>query len=108
MRIRTLATIFSVAIAAPLLAGDQTRPHTPRLELRAIPRMAFSPVVVVVSAELRGGDELEDFYWPALEWDWDDGGTSSRESGCPPFEPGSPWTAGSPPSTSSARQACTL
>jgi hypothetical protein len=88
MRIRTLATILSVAIAAPLLAGDQTRPRKPRLELRATPRMAFSPVVVLATAELRGGDELEDFYCPALEWHWDDGGSSSRESDCPPFEPG--------------------
>jgi hypothetical protein len=50
--------------------------------------MAFSPVVVLATAELRGGGELEDFYCPALEWDWDDGGTSSRESHYPPFEPG--------------------
>ena len=44
------------------------------------------PVLVV--AELNGGDDLEEFYCPGLEWDWGDGERSRHEADCPPFEPG--------------------
>jgi hypothetical protein len=60
----------------------------PRLDLRATPRVAFSPANVLLTAELVGGDEVEEFYCPALEWSWGDGGKSVQESDCPPFEPG--------------------
>jgi hypothetical protein len=38
-------------------------------------------------AELVGGDEHEDYYCPALEWDWGDGNRSAQESDCEPFGP---------------------
>ena len=75
-------------LAGPATAGDQDRARKPRLELRATPRMAFSPVMVLATAELRGGETAEEFYCPSLEWEWDDGGKSSQESDCPPFAPG--------------------
>jgi hypothetical protein len=50
--------------------------------------VALSPVNVVLMAELVGGDELEEFYCPGLEWDWGDGARSAHEADCPPFEPG--------------------
>ena len=82
--------VFSVLsfLALPASAGDQARAGKPRLELRATPRMAFSPVMVLATAELRGGESAEEFYCPALEWEWDDGAKSSQESDCPPFAPG--------------------
>lgn len=79
-------TLVLLALAAPVLATD--KPDRPRLDLRATPRMAFSPTVVNVTAELAGGDEIEDFYCPELEWDWDDGARSVRGSDCPPFQQG--------------------
>ena len=83
-----LATfVLSCFPLAPADAGDQDRARKPRLELRATPRMAFSPVMVLATAELRG-EGGEEFYCPALEWDWDDGAKSGHESDCPPFEPG--------------------
>ena len=60
----------------------------PKLDLRATPRMAFSPVNVLITAELTGGDDVEEYYCPELEWDWDDGGKSVHEADCPPFESG--------------------
>ena len=60
----------------------------PRLDLRATPRVAFSPANVLLTAELVGGDEVEEFYCPALEWNWGDGGKSVQESDCPPFQAG--------------------
>lgn len=84
-----VALTISSFTAAPSSAGDQgARARKPRLEVRATPRMAFSPVMVLATAELRGGDVAEEYYCPALEWDWDDGGKSGQQSDCPPFEPG--------------------
>jgi hypothetical protein len=92
MRTRFAGLVCAVfvlsSLALPAVAGDQERARKPRLELRATPRMAFSPVMVLATAELRGGEPAEEFYCPALEWEWDDGGRSSQESDCPPFAPG--------------------
>jgi hypothetical protein len=79
-------TLVLLALAAPIAAAENG--NRPRLDLRATPRMAFSPTVVYVTAELAGGDEIEDFYCPELEWDWDDGARSQRGSDCPPFQAG--------------------
>lgn len=70
------------------LAGAEEKPKKPRLDLRVTPRMAFSPVTVLVVAELQGGDDVEEFYCPEVEWEWDDGGKSVNEGDCAPFEPG--------------------
>jgi hypothetical protein len=78
----------ALALASLAGAAEPARARKPRLELRATPRMALTPVTVFVTAELRGGDEAEDFYCPSLEWDWDDGGRSVHEADCPPFRPG--------------------
>jgi len=80
---------FGLAAAtATALAAADAKPKKPRLELRATPRMAFSPVNVFLTAELTGGDDVEEYYCPELEWEWDDGGKSTQESDCAPFEAG--------------------
>jgi len=66
----------------------EAKPKKPRLDLRATPRLAFSPVNIFLTAELQGGDDVEEFYCPELEWDWDDGGKSVHEADCVPFEAG--------------------
>ena len=87
MRFRTaVVPLIALALATPAAAG--TRPSRPRFDLRASPRIAFSPVHVLVVAELKGGDDLEEFYCPGLEWDWGDGERSLHESDCAPFAPG--------------------
>lgn len=50
--------------------------------------MAFSPVSVLVIAQLVGGDEHEDFYCPDVEWDFGDGSRSAQQSDCEPFMDG--------------------
>ncbi|HVD78707.1 MAG TPA: hypothetical protein VNH43_13915 [Vicinamibacteria bacterium] len=86
-----LAAVIAVVLAAPASTGE-TRPEAklkkPRLDLRATPRMAFSPVNIFLTAELQGGDDVEEYYCPQLEWDWDDGGKSVHEGDCPPFVAG--------------------
>jgi len=86
-----LAVLVALGLAAPLPADDakpEAKLKKPRLDLRATPRMAFSPVNIFLTAELQGGDDVEEYYCPELEWDWDDGGKSVQEGDCPPFAAG--------------------
>jgi hypothetical protein len=80
--------IVSLVAAAPAPAGERAKARKPRLDLRATPRFSFTPSTVLVTAELNGGDDDEEFYCPAVVWDWDDGGRSANEADCPPFQPG--------------------
>ena len=86
-RVGALAAMVALAVAGTSGAGDE-KPKKPRLELRATPRMAFSPVSVFLTAELVGGNDVEEYHCPELEWDWDDGGKSVHEGDCEPFEEG--------------------
>ena len=86
MRTTTLTAIIIAALATAGFTAEKTR--KPRLDLRAAPRMAFSPVNVLLTAELMGGDDVDQFYCPEIEWNWDDGGKSVHESDCAPLEAG--------------------
>jgi hypothetical protein len=84
--------VLAAFLAAQSDAGDakpEAKLKKPRLDIRATPRMAFSPVNIFLIAELQGGDDVEEYYCPQLEWDWDDGGKSVQEGDCPPFTAGS-------------------
>jgi len=80
--------VILVTATAGVAADKAVRVKKPRLDLRASPRMAFSPVNVLLTAELSGGDDIEDFHCPEVEWDWDDGGKSVHEADCAPLEGG--------------------
>jgi hypothetical protein len=82
------AAVAVLSCAGLVAAGEGGRPKRPRLDLRASPRVAFSPVEILVIADLKGGQDIEDFYCPGLEWDWGDGSRSAHESDCSPFEAG--------------------
>ena len=88
MNPRARAALVAVSLAASLTLGAEAKPKKPSLEMRVTPRMAFSPVTVLMVAELKGGDDIEQYYCPEIEWDWDDGGKSVHEADCPPFENG--------------------
>ena len=90
MKRLTAAAVFLLlaASAGGPVCADEAKVKKPRLDLRATPRMAFSPVRILVTAELSGGADVEDYHCPEIEWDWDDGGKSVQESDCKPFEPG--------------------
>jgi hypothetical protein len=89
-----LAVVAALAASAPAAEKPADKPaekkvKKPALDLRATPRMAFSPVNILLTAELTGGDDdAEEYYCPELEWDWDDGGKSVHEADCPEFEAG--------------------
>jgi hypothetical protein len=81
------AAVIAVGLVGAAGAGEE-KPKKPHLELKASPRIAFSPVNVFISAELVGGADVEEYHCPEIEWDWDDGGKSTHESDCAPFEAG--------------------
>lgn len=83
-----LTGLLAFALATPAMAGSALKAKNPRLDLRAFPRIAFSPVNVLLTAELVGGEDVEEYYCPAVEWDWDDGSKSFHEADCAPFEDG--------------------
>ena len=85
---RLAVASLAAAVLAAAAADAAPKPKRPRLELRATPRMTFSPAHILFTAELTGGDDLEDYHCPEIEWDWDDGGKSVQETDCKPFEPG--------------------
>jgi hypothetical protein len=80
--------VLAIAAVAPALEAGESGGKAPAIEIRTVPRMAFSPVNVLVIAELRGGDDLEEYYCPEIEWDFDDGTKSTREGDCAPYQPG--------------------
>jgi hypothetical protein len=87
---RRLVSFVALVLSAPTpsLAGEAHVPDAsgrPQLELRVTPPAAFSPATVLVVARLVGGRDLEGFYCPEVEWDFGDGGRSTREGDCPPF-----------------------
>jgi hypothetical protein len=88
MSTRAFAAFLVVSLAAPASRGGEPKLKKPALEMRVSPRMAFSPVTVLLVAELKGGDDSEQYYCPEIEWDWDDGGKSVHEADCPPYESG--------------------
>jgi hypothetical protein len=81
-------TFLLVLAATAGTGGGQEGPKKPRMDVRAYPRIALGPTNVLVTAELQGGHDVEDFYCPRLVWEWGDGDRSVQESDCPPFEPG--------------------
>lgn len=72
----------------PQSAGDE-KVKKPSLSVRASPPISFSPANILVVAELKGGpDDYEDYYCPAIEWDWGDGTRSEAAVDCDPYEAG--------------------
>jgi hypothetical protein len=83
-----IALAATAALAASSVLFADAKPKKPKLDLKATPRMAFSPVTVFMTAEFIGGDDVEQFYCPEIEWEWGDGGKSIHEADCPPYQSG--------------------
>ena len=87
---RTLVALAVLSLPGASLgdAEDKKKLKKPGLELRSSPRFAFSPANIFFTAELKGGDDVEELYCPEVEWEWGDGGKSVKEADC------DPWTEG--------------
>jgi hypothetical protein len=89
MKALTLALVcaFAALMVRPVLGADKDK--RPSLSLKASPAIAFSPARVVVTADIKGGpDDFEEYYCPAIEWEWGDGTKSDQSADCDPYEPG--------------------
>jgi hypothetical protein len=77
------------AVAVITTSAQKSDKERPSLSLKASPMMTFSPAKILLTAELKGGaDDYEDYYCPAIEWDWDDGTKSEANNDCDPYEAG--------------------
>ncbi|HVL66591.1 MAG TPA: hypothetical protein VM364_04935 [Vicinamibacterales bacterium] len=91
----TARTIAAV-VGGLLAAGPLTSAHAaasdrkkPKISIRANPPAGFSPLRVVLTAELRGGDDDHpDYYCPTIEWVWGDDTRAESVTDCDPYEPG--------------------
>jgi hypothetical protein len=93
--VASLLVFATVVAAAPQSADKRSKdkdtpdPKRPKITLKANPLIAMAPARVVLTAELVGGDnDFEEFYCPAVEWEWGDGTKSESASDCAPYEQG--------------------
>src|SRR5947207_903622 len=69
--------------------NDKDQSKRPRLNLRAQPAIGIAPARMTLSAELVGGaNDFEEYYCPAVTWDWGDDTVSESQIDCPPYESG--------------------
>ena len=87
MMTRKVAAVFTLIVSAAIVTGgDQKRPS---IAVRASPSAGFSPLKVVLSAEIKGGpDDFADFYCPTIEWVWGDDTRAESTVDCDPYEAG--------------------
>jgi|SRR5262245_1819463 len=84
MKILALPLMIAVALSPGAIEEKK-----PKISLKANPSMGMSPVRVVVTADLTGGsDDSEEFYCPAVEWEWGDDTRSTNTADCDPYEAG--------------------
>ena len=82
----SLALLLSSASLATNVPDKDKRAS---IAVKASPSIAFSPARVVVTADVKGGDDdAEEIYCPAIEWEWGDGTRSDQAADCDPYEPG--------------------
>jgi len=88
---KAVRALLSCAVALGTVvphASAEDKGKKPSLNIRATPRFSFSPASILFTAELKGGDDIEELYCPEIEWEWGDGGKSVQESDCDPWQPG--------------------
>ena len=89
---RWLLSVAIVGAAVPTSASAPAEPaqnKKPSISVKASPPVGFTPLRVVVTAELKGGaNDYEDFYCASVEWDWGDDTKSETKADCDPYEAG--------------------
>jgi hypothetical protein len=83
MKLLALPLTIAVALSTGAFAEKK-----PKVSVKANPTMGMSPVRVVVTADLTGGDDTEELYCAAVEWEWGDDTRSTNNSDCEPYEAG--------------------
>ena len=80
--------VLAIMLAPRVVQGDDKKPK-PSVSIRASPGAGFSPLRVVLTAELKGGtNDYEEFYCPSVEWTWGDDTKTETSADCEPYEAG--------------------
>lgn len=86
------ATVLLASVSVPAQTDDKVEkkePKRPSLSLKATPGTGMVPIRISATAEFKGGDDdYEDYYCPAVEWNWGDGTVSESASDCEPYQSG--------------------
>lgn len=83
------AILCASALAISLQAsGQDKKPAKPSVTVKASPIVGFSPARMVLTADLKGGEESEELYCATVEWEWGDDTRSEAKTDCDPFEAG--------------------
>src|SRR5262245_10723011 len=96
---RSLPAVLGAGILAmgvtPVNSTDAVPDAKPSVSVKASPAVGFAPMRVVLTAELKGGqDDYEEFYCATIEWDitsvngMGDGNKSEQKLECDPYEAG--------------------
>jgi len=84
--------LLAAALSADAQPGDKEEkkePKRPALSLKATPGTGMVPIRVTATAEFKGGDnDYQEYYCPAIEWNWGDGTVSQVANDCDPYEGG--------------------
>lgn len=81
MKLLALPLTIAVAFSTGMLAEKK-----PKISVKANPTMGMSPIRVVVTADIAGGaNDNEEFYCPAVEWEWGDDTRSTNTADCDPY-----------------------
>jgi plastocyanin len=87
--ILTGLVLLAGAYDTQVAAQADTKKVKPTVTVKSTPVVGFSPARMVVTAELRGGDDdYQDFYCATVEWDWGDDTRSQAGADCEPYEAG--------------------
>jgi hypothetical protein len=92
--LRRSSCLATVVLGLATLAGDvadaqRNDSKKPSLSLKATPSAGFAPLRSRMTADVRGGaDDSEDFYCPAIEWEWGDDQKSQNSQDCEPYQAG--------------------
>ena len=89
-RLTSIAIIVgAVAATSASAPAPRIQNKKPSISLKATPPVGFTPLRVVVTAELKGGaNDYEEFYCASVEWDWGDDTKSETKADCDPYEAG--------------------
>lgn len=83
------ALILGSGVSSLAQSDDKKEPKRPSLSLKASPGTGMVPVRVSATAEFKGGDDdYQEYYCPAIEWNWGDGTVSEASNDCDPYESG--------------------
>ena len=67
-------------------SGDDRKPS---LSLKATPPVGFSPLRVRLVVDVKNGaNDYQEYYCPAVQWDWGDGTVSENSEDCDPYQAG--------------------